>query len=98
MCTVSQIADGWTLRNPQYHQWVTPEPVTSTITYIHDGPTRAEFEALKQELQELKVLLLAAKRYDEATGQKDCEDVDKVAIFKKLAKLVEVDFDEVFRK
>jgi hypothetical protein len=34
---------------------------------------RTEFESLKQEVEELKKLLKAAKAYDEATGQPNCE-------------------------
>lgn len=60
------------------------------------GPTRAEFDALKKELEALKELLLAAKRYDEATGQRDCEEADKVKLFRALAKLVGVDMSDVF--
>lgn len=90
MCTVSFIADDWTKRNNEYFQ---PFIVGGGgIT----GPTRAEFDALKKEIEEIKKLLLAAKKYDEATGQKDCEMEDKIALFRKLAEIVGVDIDAVF--
>lgn len=60
--------------------------------------TRAEFDALKAELESLKQLLVAAKKYDAETGQPDCENADKIALFKKLAELLGVDFAEVFAK
>lgn len=90
MCTVSIFAEDWTTRNPQ---WAQP---TITMLPWPDGPTRAEFDALKNELESLKKLLRAAKIYDEETGQPDCEDAEKVALFKRLAKLCDVDLSEVF--
>ena len=60
------------------------------------GPTRAEFDALKAELESLKKLLAAAKKYDEETGQPECETEEKVALLKKLAQLVGVDLSSVF--
>ena len=47
-------------------------------------------------MRELKKLLLAAKGYDEKTGQPDCETDDKVALIKAVAEAVGVDFDSVF--
>jgi hypothetical protein len=92
MCTVSYIGDDFNRRLPQhypdYTKWVLPAPTSA--------PTRREFEALKKEMQELKELLKAAKRYDEQTGQPDCEQEDKIALLKRLAELVGVDLSEVF--
>lgn len=91
MCTTSYIADDW--RNnrlpqiaPNYPQWFGTGAM----------PTREEFERLKAEVAELKELLKAAKRYDERTGQPDCEMEDKIALLKRLAELVGVDLSEVF--
>lgn len=72
---------------PNYHQW---------ITYPNNGPTREELDALKREIQELKELLKAAKKYDEATGQRDCEMAQKIELLTKLASLVGVDLSDVF--
>lgn len=60
--------------------------------------SRADFDALKREVEEMKKLLLRAKKYDEETGQPDCEMEDKVALLKKVAQLVGVDLSEVFGK
>lgn len=92
MCVTSVIGDDFARRLPQRYpdhtQWIkTP--------YI-SGPTRAEFDALKAEIQELRELLKAAKRYDEATGQPDCEQEDKIALLKKLAAVVGADLSDVF--
>jgi hypothetical protein len=92
MCTVSYIGDDFGKRLPDrfpnYHQWIVPQPV--------NAPTREEFNALKKEMQELKELLKAAKRYDEKTGQPDCEQEDKIALLKRLAEVVGVDLSDVF--
>jgi hypothetical protein len=58
--------------------------------------TRAEFDAMKVELEELKKVLAAAKKYDEATGQKNCEMDAKIAFIKQVADFVGVDLKEVF--
>jgi hypothetical protein len=63
-----------------------PEPVV----------TKEEFDALRREMEELKELLLAAKRFDEATGQPDCEMDEKIELIRRVAEVVGVDVDEVF--
>lgn len=90
MCWVSMVAEGWQTSHPQY----------SPQTWVINPPeiTRAEFDALRTELESLKKLLKAAKIYDEETGQADCEDAEKVALFKRLAELCGVDLSEVFSK
>lgn len=59
--------------------------------------SRLEFELLKQEVENLKTLLIKAKKYDEETGQKDCQMDEKVAILKKIAEVVGVDLTEIFK-
>jgi hypothetical protein len=90
MCIVSMIGDGWQDQFPGRWPNITPG-----ITQPKDV-TRAEFEALKREIQELKVLLNAAKKFDEATGQPNCEIDDKVRLIKEIAKMVGVDMSDVF--
>ena len=84
MCVVSMIADGWKDQFP--HRF--PE---------FPNVTRCEFEALKKEVEELKKLLLEAKKFDEVTGQPDCEMEDKIRLLKEIAKVVGVDLEGVFR-
>lgn len=110
MCVVSMIGDDFTKRcpnnpnNPWKIEPLTPGGYPSTNPFPGTIPvdygamiTRTEFNALKKEVEELKKLLLAAKEYDEKTGQKDCEVEDKVALLKKIAELVGVDLSEVFK-
>ena len=75
MCTVSMIGDQWQRDFvPRY-----PDTITTTIPNIKiPAVSRQEFEALKREMEELKKLLLAAKEYDEKTGQPDCAVAEAV--------------------
>lgn len=85
MCMVSfigtQFAEQWR-QNPH--------------TIANPGPSRSDFDALKAEVEALKELLLAAKKFDEANGEPDCEMDEKVATIRKVAELVGVDMDAVF--
>lgn len=111
MCTYSMIADDFIRRHPQ--PWSPSEPpnVMPWSPGIWPGmiplpnppmvpPTVSieEFEQLKKEVQALKVLLKAAKKFDAETGQPDCEMEEKVELLRKIAKLVGVNIDEVLTK
>lgn len=91
MCMVSNIGDKWKQGWPDnpLNPWPNGLLPNSAIS-------RSEFDALKQEIEELKKLLRAAKLYDDATGQPECQMDEKVDLIKKLAKIVGVDLDEVF--
>ena len=90
MCTVSMVTDYWKDNNlPRY---------PSVGTGIASWPmnvTREEFEALRKDVQELKELLKAAKKFDDATGQHDCEKEENVKMIKKIAEAVGVDLSEL---
>lgn len=92
MCVVSMITDGW---NDQFHKrW-------SEKYYIPNGGvlggiTRGEFLALKEEVEELKKLLLAAKEFDKKTGQPNCESGQKAALLRSIADALGVDINEIF--
>lgn len=93
MCMVSAVGDHFRDR------WIQPQPnfwPASPDTFTIQMPiTRAEFDALKAEVDEMKSLLRAAKRIDELTGQPDCEMEDKLAVLRKVAEMVGVDLDDV---
>jgi hypothetical protein len=100
MCTVSYVSD---YARREWEDWVF-KPQPGTTGYPALGPyvvppkpvSREEFEELKAKVEELKTLLLAAKAYDEKTGQPHCEAEDKVAVLKKIADYFGVDLKEVF--
>jgi hypothetical protein len=91
--------DGW---RDQWAQKIEPFVVpntTGTVT-VYSGVSRQDFEAFKaemrKELNSLKKLLKAAKIYDEESGQADCENADKIALFKQLAELCGVSIQDIF--
>ena len=103
MCVVSMIGDDWQKMQLPKHPWVSPTyPTTPGYPHfpngisVHPSPSREEFAALKREVEARKKLLLAAKAYDEATGQPDCEVDEKVDLIKRIAELVGVDISDVF--
>lgn len=100
MCVVSYVGDTFRDRFPGKHPWYVPtvSPPTPTFQEIISGISRAEFDALKKEIEELKRLLKNAKEIDELTGQPDCEMDSKVDFIKKIAEAVGVDLEDVFGK
>ena len=83
MCVVSMIGDQWRGNFPASY------PTFPEVSKV-------EFEALRREVEELKKLLVAAKNFDEATGQKDCEMEEKIKFIRQVADAVGVDLSEVF--
>ena len=83
MCVVSMVGDAYNER----WKWVPQVPANPNY--------RAEFDALKADVEEMKTLLRAAKRIDELTGQPDCENAEKLAVLRRVAELVGVDLADV---
>ncbi len=90
MCVVSNIGD--TYRDMFPKQWPN---VPANPVYPIPEISRHEFEALRKEVLELKELLKAAKKFDDATGQPDCEMDHKVKFLKQIAEALGVDMSEV---
>ncbi len=90
MCTVSMIGDHFNNKwqHPTYQQIFTNIPDVS----------RAEFEALKKEVEEMKVLLKRAKEYDEKNNEPNCEIEEKMALLRKFADVVGIDLDDVLNR
>lgn len=66
-----------------------------TLTPPKDfGP---EIEQLRKEVLEMKELLRKAIDYDRRTGQAECHMEEKVAILKRVAELVGVSLEDVFK-
>jgi hypothetical protein len=93
MCVVSMVSQHYTDKwqdtlYPDHPWWIVPTVTQPEIS-------KDEFDALKRDVEELKALLKRAKKYDEDTGQPDCETADKVALLRKVAQLVGVDLGDV---
>jgi len=91
MCSVSMIGDGWRDQFP--NRW----PNYSEYQLGYNGLSKKDFDDLKKEMEELKTLLLAAKKFDEVTGQPNCEMEDKIIFIKTIAKLVGVNLSDIFK-
>lgn len=114
MCVVSMVGDGfrdkWEKKLPG--DWLPTPGVYPPMPPIPSQPytpqvnpfnvpttiTRKEFDALKSDIELIKILLIKAKIYDEQNGEPDCEMDEKIAFLKSVAKRVGVDLDEVFGK
>ena len=72
----------------------TPAPV-GEIRIDLSSVSRAEFEELQRDVQEMKELLKRAKRYDEEHDQPDCENDEKMAILRKVAEALGIDLEGV---
>jgi hypothetical protein len=101
MCVTSNVGDYYRDSLPSKPYWPTIQPFVSPSVpagapIFVPQITRQEFDQLKHDVEELKKLLVAAKRFDEATGEPDCEVEDKVTIIRKLAGMVGVSMEEIF--
>jgi len=99
MCVVSMVGDHfndkwWPNLEPQIpfnRSTITTEQLSAFL-----APTRKEFDALKKEVEEMKKLLERAVEYDKKNNEPHCEIEDKVALLKKVAKLVGVSLEDIF--
>lgn len=97
MCMVSNIGDGYTKTFP--YTWPGADiPDYTGMKFPIPVPGSYEFDQLRKEILELKGLLLAAKIFDEVTGQPDCEMDEKIDLLRKLGKYLGVDLESIFKK
>jgi hypothetical protein len=87
---ISVVTGEWSKLNP----WGQQIGLGNNIPQLID---REEFEKLRKEVLALKDLVEAAGKFDKATGQPDCEQEDKVALFRKLAKVFGIDIEGVLK-
>jgi len=90
MCTVSMIGDHFNNKwNQPYYQ--------QTFTNL-SSISKQEFDALKKEVEDMKQLLIRAKIYDEKNNEPNCEIEEKIETLRKIADLMGVDLNDVFKK
>lgn len=108
MCVVSMVSDHyidkWKLNEPKSYQPITPNVIppfpqqpVDLSAFIKPPVTRTEFDELKKEVLEMKELLKRAIKYDEKNNEPHCELDEKVAVLRKVAELVGVSLDDVFK-
>lgn len=100
MCAVSMISDHYQQKwQPTTYQQGTGISNNPFVYFqAQQQVTQQQFDELKKEVLEMKALLLAAKAYDEKNHQSDCEMKDKVVVLQKIAQLVGVSLEDVFKK
>ena len=92
MCSVSMVADAY-----RHNVFPNMFPNVSPINNgIYSPISRPEFEELKTTVLQMKKDLEEARKQYIADGNPDCEQEDKVAIIKQIAKMVGVDLGDVF--
>jgi len=95
MCTLSMVGDGYHRqfpeRWPNIYPWLETTPATTRPVV-----TKAEFDALRDEVTELRELLEAARRFDIVTGQPDCETAEKMEFIRKLMDWLGIDSITIF--
>lgn len=87
MCVVSFVGDHYR------DKWTTPiyEPVFTNWPQV----SKEEFDALRNEVLEMKELLKKAIKYDEENNEPHCEMEEKIEVLRKVAELVGVDLNEL---
>lgn len=89
MCVVSMVGDHYNDKFEKNYPGVWPDPLNSPPI------TRQEFDELKRDVKEMKELLKRAKKYDEDNNEPDCEIAEKFKKLQEIAKLVNIDLDEL---
>lgn len=105
MCSVSMVSDHfmdiWPQKYPDTFP-ISPTSVPNVPPVVKwpqqvDQISREEFDDLRKDVEEMKLLLQRAKEYDERNNEPHCEMEEKVALIKKVAELVGVDLGDVFK-
>jgi hypothetical protein len=88
---VSAIGDNFKDTFP--NKWPQVFPIPTDTSHID----RAELAELRKEVEELKKLLKAAKKFDDSTGQPECHMDEKMKLITDLARLLGIDMGDVFK-
>lgn len=99
MCVVSMIGDHYHDKwNPYFPQIPREKiPVGDWEKLFNPPPTKADYDTLKKEVEEMKELLKRAIKYDEDNGEPECEIEEKMKILKAVAKAMGVDLSDVLK-
>ena len=96
MCVVSMVIDNY--RDRQWPDYTRTTSDTRFVMTDHSLATKADIRDLKRHLIELKELIVAAKKYDDATGQPECEVDEKVDFMFEVADRLGISMDDVLER
>lgn len=90
------IADHY--RQRDWYPLIPPaQTTTGPYEFTFTGVSQKEFDQLKKDVLEMKELLRKAKEYDTKNNEPDCEVEDKVKFLTDLAKVFDVDLEDVLK-
>lgn len=95
MCVVSNIMDDWNQQMPKKYPFLNPVGTGIDRIWQVTPDYQPQIDALRKDIEELKKLLKAAKIYDEATDQAECESEEKIALLRKLADQLGIDLEDI---
>jgi len=96
MCVVSMIGDDyWKRHIPSSYPSFPADNLSRSEFNLWKSAHEEEVKKLREELEAMKKLLRAAKIFDAATGQPDCEVDEKVQFIKTLAEFLGVDLEDI---
>jgi hypothetical protein len=97
MCTYSMIADHYKDKWSPLSQYVYPQTTPLGTPWPAALPD-PEIAKIREELADMKKLLLKAIEYDKKNGSPHCEMKEKVDFLKKVAEFVGVDIKEIIQE
>jgi hypothetical protein len=75
-----------------------PDYIQPSITFYQmPEVSKADFDKLRADVDELIALVKRAKKYDAANNEPDCETEEKMDLLRKVAKVIGVDLDKELR-
>ena len=100
MCVVSMISDHYMdkWKDDSRLQTLPYYPPAQIPPFDHYNfvVSKTEFDKLKAEVEEMKLLLKRAIKYDEVNNEPHCELAEKKEVLRKIAELVGVNLDDIF--
>lgn len=99
MCVVSMIIDHtldkWTQPDPMWPP-LNPPMIPTPYWPLPAPATKEDVEALRKEVLDLKELIKKAIAYDKKNNEPHCEDKEKLDKLRKIANIVDINFDDIF--
>lgn len=93
MCGMSSIHDYWNNKFPNSY----PNTFNNIAHSLAIDTLQNEVAVLRKDIEQLKILLAAAKKYDESTGQAECESEEKMKLLKTVAEALGIDLSDAIK-